>query len=269
MELSINPSYLLRKRNSSIKRSCIECIKLCKDAGFRLIDFDLTASPGNIICFDDWKERLYTIKEQINELSVNVDQAHAPFEFNNLENHGVMMGRAFEACKILGVNHLVIHADIYDKGDGEFNFDDALRIIYDFYAPFVEYAKKENIGVAIENLFETSKDGTRTRFTSNVEEQLAIINKFNDSIVTACWDFGHARVTYGDNQLDALKKIGGLLSSTHVHDNIYGMDLHQNVFLGGTNWEEIMKYLKESKYKGNFTYELVYGCIPDDLLSKY
>ena len=120
----------------------------------------------------------------------------------------------------------------------------------------------------IENLFDRD-DGIRTRFTSYIEEQKAIIDKFNDPCVTACWDFGHGQVSYGDKHLEALKELGNIVTCTHVHDNIYQTDLHHNIFLGNANWEEIVAYLKESGYKGKFTFEMVYGCFPDEFVQKY
>ena len=35
------------------------------------------------------------------------------------------------------------------------------------------------------------------------------------------------------------------------------------------DWDEIIKYLKETGYKGNFTFEMVYGCLPDEFIQKY
>ena len=40
-------------------------------------------------------------------------------------------------------------------------------------------------------------------------------------------------------------------------------------YFGGTNWEEAMSTLKGIGYNGSFTLELVYGCIPDELLPDY
>lgn len=102
-----------------------------------------------------------------------------------------------------------------------------------------------------------------------MEEQIAIIEKFNDPIVTACWDFGHGKVSYGKAHLDAMKQLGTRISCLHVHDNIYGMDLHQNPFFGDCDWEAAIAYLKEIGYAGKFTFEMVYGILPDALLGRY
>lgn len=40
-------------------------------------------------------------------------------------------------------------------------------------------------------------------------------------------------------------------------------------FLGETDWELGMKTLKEVNYEGDLTFELVYGCLPQELVFDY
>jgi len=267
MELSMNIGYLRKQRGTTEKRDIAECAKICKDAGFRYLDFDVLNCVDN----DNWENFFLETNETIKASDLVVDQTHAPFVYSRYEpeHYKTLMQRSFEASHILGAENIVIHADKYIPDEKGFDFDKALNEIYDFYAPYVEYAKKVGLGVAIENLFESDRNGPRKRFTSYTEEQKAIIEKFNDPLVTACWDFGHGNVSYGEDMLDAMKNMGSLITCTHVHDNIFRRDLHQNLFLGSTNWEEVIKYMKEMNYKGKFTFEMVYGCIPDALLPSY
>lgn len=266
MELSTNIGYLRKRRNTLELRSYKECAEILKKAGFKYVDF----SGNRYLMNSDWKETTLSIKEDFDKTGIIVDQTHAPFNYNDYdeETFKVHMQRAFEISKMVNAKNIVIHADKYTPDENGFDFGKALNTIYDFYAPYVEYAISVGMGVAIENLFDR-KDGVRTRFTSYVEEQKAIIEKFNDPLVTACWDIGHAKVSYGKNHFEALKELGSLVTCTHIHDNIYEMDLHQNLFLGDCNWEEVIKYLKDSNYPGKFTFEMVYGCIPDELVQKY
>ena len=267
MELSMNIGYLRKKRGTTEKRDIAECAKICKDAGFRYLDFDVL----NCVDIDNWENFFLEANEKLKEADLVVDQTHAPFVYSRYEpeHYKTLMQRSFEASNILGAKNIVIHADKYIPDENGFDFDKALNEIYDFYAPYVEYAKKVGLGVAIENLFESDRNGPRKRFTSYIEEQKAIIEKFNDPLVTACWDFGHGNVSYGEDMLDAMKEMGSLITCTHVHDNIFRRDLHQNLFLGSTDWEGVIKYMKEMDYKGKFTFEMVYGCIPDELLPRY
>ena len=266
MELSTNICYLRKRRGTTQTRTMAECAEIVKKAGFNFIDY----SGSYYLEQEDWQEQSKRDLETFNRIGLTVDQTHAPYNFSayDEETYKECMQRAFEINNIVGSKNIVIHADKYVPDENGFDFNKALKEIYDFYAPYVEYAKKEGFGVAIENLFDRP-DGIRTRFTSYVEEQKAIIEKFNDPCVTACWDFGHGKVSYGDKHFDALKSLGSLVTSTHVHDNISGQDLHQNIFLGNADWEEIIKYMKESGYSGKFTFEMVYGVLPDALVQKY
>lgn len=142
----------------------------------------------------------------------------------------------------------------------------SLQTAYEFYAPFVELGKKLGVGVAIENLFEIKN---KYIFTAKVEEQLAIIQKFNDESVSDCWDFGHGYVMHGENHLNELQKLGNLLTCTHVSDNTQKKDLHLIPFMGDINWKDVIAYLKEIGYSGNFNFELKLGAVPAPLLDSY
>lgn len=266
MELSMNIGYLKKRRGTNEKRSYKEIAKIVKTAGFKYVDFS-----DNYTGEDNWKELTLGIIEDVRSEGLIFDQSHAPFNYQDmpLEEFRKRVQRSFEIASMCGCEHIVIHADKYDPDENGFDTKKAVEEIYEFYAPLVEYAKKVNLGVAIENLFDWYPEGKRCRFTAYVEEQKAIIERFNDPIVTACWDFGHGKVSYPENYLDALKELGSLVTCTHVHDNIYDKDLHSNIFLGNTKWEEVIKYLKESNYGGKFTFEMVYGCIPDKFIQEY
>lgn len=266
MDISMGICYLRKRRGTTEARSMRECAKITREAGFRYIDF----SGNYYIANDNWRETTEQVLKDFSDFGLTVDQTHAPYVYSGIEENVYRehMRRSFELAHMLGAKHIVIHADKYTPDADGFDFDKALTAVYDFYAPYVEYAKKAGLGVAIENLFD-NKHGPRTRFTSLVEEQIAIIDKFADPIVSACWDFGHGKCSYGKDHLEAMRKLGQRLTSTHVHDNHWDIDMHQNIYFGDCDWEKAVAYLKEMSYNGKFTYELVYGVLPDALIGRY
>ena len=134
----------------------------------------------------------------------------------------------------------------------------------------VKAAKKHGVKIAMETLFEDrAPKGKRARFTSYVNELDDIVSKFGDPIVGICWDFGHARVSHGDEQFEEMRKVGDKIIATHVHDNHWSADMHLLPFEGDTDWNEGMKTLKEIGYNGALTFEMVYGCVPDELIPDY
>lgn len=197
-------------------------------------------------------------------------KSHAPYAYHlykDLPFYKEITRRAFEIGAILGVKHVIIHADLAQCRPETYSPADALVTAYEFYAPFVEQARRLGIGVAVENLFDDK--AKRSRFTATVEEQLAIIDRFNDSCVGACWDVGHGHVMYGDNHLNEIKKLGSRICCTHVHDNSQKRDLHLGPYLGVINWKEVVAFLKEIGYTGTFTYELKPVAFPDFLMETY
>ena len=266
MELATNFGYLERRRGTAEARPAEECAKIIKTAGFNFVDLGVSKYAK----MPNGKDEILKIKEILDKTGLVVEQTHEPSNWldYSADEYKEIMQRAFEVSKMVGAKNIVIHADKYLADEKGFDSEKALEKVYDFYAPFVEYAIKNNLGVAIENLFEGDKT-KRTRYTSYVEEQLAIIKKFDHPLVTACWDFGHGQASYGKESLEKMKELGSLLTSTHVHDNIYQLDLHGDIFSGEIDWETAMKYLRKMDYKGKFTLEQVYGTLPDGFVQDY
>ena len=271
MKISINEGYFRRTYDGNKQRNMFEAIQFCRDGGFENIDFDLGSSlpEQNLILREKYIEDTKLLREFCDRNGVEIDQSHARFDYVNIkrEDFKPQMIRTVEVSKILGVKNIVIHADSYYDPD----IDVSVKRIYEDYSPMVEVAKKCGVNIAIETLFENQlpKDEKRWRFTSTVEELDAIVSKFNDPCVGICWDFGHAKVMYEEKQFEQMKRVGDKIIATHIHDNYYSQDLHLPPYLGKTDWKEGLQTLKEIGYAGTLTLEIVYGCLPDELLMEY
>ncbi len=267
MEIAVNTGYFRKIYGSDEKRSDIECAKLCKKGGFSVVD----CSPG-FLTQKNWHEQAKQLSYDLKKENIRVEQSHAPFNRYNREPDDVFkekLRRSFIAAAELGAKNIVIHADEYVCEDGGYDSEKACRFAYEYFAPFVELAEKIGIGVAVENLFEDRGGQTRSRCTSTVSEILRIIELFNTKTVTCCWDFGHAAVSFKENMLNELKKIGKYVTCTHVHDNYIHEDTHLPIFLGKIDWSAHINYLKEIGYKGVFTYEFVYGSLPECVIEDF
>lgn len=274
MRLAINEGYFRKIYGSDKRLSLEESARICKDGGFDCIDLGMTSpvAEQNLILRTDYIGEAKKYREYCDKININVIQTHARYDFYNLdrENYISDMIKTVEVSKLLGAECVVVHADTYYDKEYRFDYKNVLEIIYDVYAPMVEAAKKQGIKIAMETLFEDrAPSGKRARFTSYVEELNDIVSKYNDPIVGICWDFGHARVSHGDSQFKEMEKVGDKIISTHVHDNYGENDLHLLPFLGKTDWTEGMKTLKKIDYKGDLTFEVVYGCFPDELQNDF
>ena len=266
MDISINATYLYRKRVNENPRSTDDCIRLCTEAGFKVLDY----TPN--IWSDAWELDVETVMNAAAKYGATIGQSHAPYNFYSklpLEKYTELLYRSVEASRRMGVRDLVFHADEYHPPKGmPYDGEAALAQVYEILAPVVEKTVSYGINAALETVFEDAtlkpKEGQRMHFCGDVNELIAIIDKFNDPKVTCCWDFGHARLGIGnDEQADAIRRMGSRISCTHIHDNYYGKDLHLPPFMGEIKWEEVMPALKETGYSGALTFEMVYGNLRD------
>lgn len=269
MELSFSLNYLEKVRGSKKPRDFSEMVAICRDAGFRFVDYTPDFQSA------DFAEKARRDREILDAAGIVVEQTHAPMNRYRAypdDQFDTYYKNVFEASGIVGAKYVVVHGDEYRVTD---RYDEAeiQNFAYDFLAPYVDYAKKNGMAVAIENLFEDHcfpEVNGRSRFTSTVEELKGLIQRFNDPAVGCCWDFGHAACSFGtDKMLSALRDMGSGIYCTHVHDNYYGRDLHVLPFHGEIDWETHMKYLKEIGYQGKFSFEMAYSSYPDALLGKW
>ena len=270
MELSMQLNYIM-EHGLGKRRSIYEAADLCCSAGFKYVDY----SPDFLS--EDWEKCAWRDKEILEKLGISVEQTHAPFNRYRQFDEDMFMTyfkRLFEASYILGAKYVVVHADEYRTVD-RYNEKEILEYTCGYLAPFVDYASSHGMTVAVENVFEDNNyrwpeiDG-KSRFTSRIDELISVIEKFSSPNVACCWDFGHAKCAFGnENMVDALDKVGKYVVCTHVHDNYKNSDLHLLPFLGETNWKENMAMLKKVGYSGKLSFEFAYGNIPDELISGY
>lgn len=268
MELSMSLNYLRKKRETNELRSLENAARMCHNAGFEFVDF----TPEFVA--DDWREQAYKAKETFDWIGISVEQTHAPFNRYGSYDPEIFpkyYQRLFEASKIVGAKYVVVHADEY-RTINHYNPDEIMDFTYDYLAPHVDYAVKNDMIVAIENVFEDNitqcpQIGGKSRFTSRIEELKGIIERFNTPSVACCWDFGHAKCAYGnDNMLNAMKEVSRYICCTHVHDNYYGKDLHLMPFLGEIDWESHLACMHNIGYQGKLSFEFVYGSFPEKIL---
>lgn len=268
MELSIGPRIFQRVNGN--RQSVGECMDFCAEAGFRTFDFGVCSRIGSCFLYeDDWERQANELAEYANAKGYVFGQSHAPYAYAmypDREYYREMTRRSFEIARILGAKYIVVHAELRDDPKEDFNEEKAFRRAYEFYAPFAELASKLGVGMAIENLFDFKR---RWNYTATVEEQIAIIDSFHDSNVSACWDVGHGHVMYGEDHLQQMKKLGKRITCTHIHDNSQKKDLHLPPYFGDIRWDEVMEAFQEIGYTGNFNLELKFGHYPEHLIQDY
>ena len=263
--LGIDIDYIYDSLGGFNRENMTEAIRLCKKYGFRNLDY-LSTIEG-----DDYLDAAKFWRDEIEKNGLTVHQSHAPsFRYSldkSLDEYKVALSRALDVAIELGTRYFVVHGDEYRLKENEvYDPEKILAFCRELFAPYVERARKNNISVAFENLFE---DVLGKRFTSDIDELLSLVDVFGkDSDVSICWDFGHANVAYKEGAIDAFKKAFPRITCTHVHDNYHGDD-HLLPTLGLMDWKSYMSYMRENGYKGNITFELVYGRIPREIMDDF
>ncbi|MBQ8340752.1 MAG: sugar phosphate isomerase/epimerase [Clostridia bacterium] len=266
MELSICANYLQKTELND--KSSFNMFRLCKEAGFTVVDY---TPAGNT-----WEQQVASLNRASELLELPIEQSHAPFNRYKkmpMENYKVLLDHAFEAAIRMHNKQIVVHGDDYRVPEGEeYDAEDAMKQMYELWAPYVELAAKNDLCVAFETVFEDNraKDAPPNRFTSRLDELIGLIDRFNDPHAVCCWDSGHARLAFtGEGMPDAMRTLGSRIICTHIHDNYYNRDLHVMPFYGDIDWRVQMATLKEIGYKGNLTFEFVYGNLPDQMVADF
>lgn len=260
MRLSTSTSFFGNMRDGGYI-SFVDSMKRCKAAGFNVLDacFCQAMNGKSDLVKENWQELMYNLRNEAEKLGIEFSQSHPVFIPGNIkgkpletqETFKVMIERSIIASSILGVKWAVLHP-VEEKALTEFDTEANIRANFECFDSIVELAKKNNVGVAFENMLE--RVTSKRRFCSHAGELAALVDAYNDPGVGACWDFGHGNLLYKDQRI-ALRTLGKRLKATHVADN-YGLDDdHMFPFHGTIDWPSLMPILTEIGYEGDFTYE--------------
>lgn len=261
MEQAITLNYIQIRRKSSEKRPLAEAVKLCREAGFTNFDY-----------ISDSFENALRDREILDSMQVKVTQSHCPFfryQDDGLNKFKSAASEAVKSAAALGAQFFVVHADEY-RMDDEISFDKMLKITHEYLAPVVDLCGEYGMRVAVENLFEEKGRPHRTRFCSEAEEVIGVIESFPDTGIGCCWDSGHHHVSFGDEDFfEKLEMLAPYILCTHIHDNRYGVDMHKPAFFGTIDWERVISVLKKYDYNGDFNWEFVHDRVPDEVYGEY
>mgnify|MGYP000871434959 CR=1 FL=1 len=240
--------------------TCKDSIEACVKAGYKVLDMNFASySRGTLpMTQPDWERWVKEQKEFADSLGVEWNQGHA--HFYNWESasqaerewHEELIRRSIIGAGIMGVKWLVVHPG-HGKDSAWYSRKESLAANLEAYARYGELARKHNVGICTENIFENQKS---RRYGAAPDEIIELYDAVGDpKSFGICWDTGHGHMT-GIDQPEALKLLGKRLKALHVADNHGQNDDHIAPYFGTIKWEPIMKTLKEIEYEGDFTFEI-------------
>jgi len=231
-------------------------LETIKKAGFDAFDFSMfdIENEQTLVSFDDYKERAYKVKAKADELGLICNQAHSFFptirkndeEWNK---KGMMLTiRSLEIAGILGAKYCIVHP--CDDYTAEENFE--------MYRELLPYAKKNNIKIALENMYNYYEELnlTTSAACSDPEDFNKHLSLLDKEYFGACLDIGHSEMR--DLHTSAVKMIEGLgdrLTCLHIHDNDLIHDYHKLPYTYNIDFDSIIDALAKVGYKGDITFE--------------
>lgn len=252
---------LLEKKKYTIEQS----LDICKDAGFEYVDFNFYdhGLEGEMLTKTNWLERIKEVREYADKIGLKFNQTHS-FCYRTKEAtdpsidhewYAELIKRSIIGTEILGASWTVVHPNSYM--DEEYCREKNFKFNHDYWKQFVQLGEQMKVGIAFENMFESSSVG---RYCSNVDELIELIDSYESDYVGACWDTGHAHLA-GVNQKKSIIKLGDRLKTLHINDNnnVNAKDEHLIPYYGTIDWDEIIIGLKKINYKNDFAYELKFA----------
>ena len=233
-------------------------------AGFEYYDANLWMLSGHDrpLARDDWREWAHELREHADKIGMKCRQAHGQtlsgkqwddLSYPDYDFVWEMNYRCIEAAQILGVDWMVMHPSNLPH-DPLYDRKKALDHNIAYIAPYLEFAKKLGIGIAVENMVDFG--GHRRRYCAgDPYEHIELVDAFNDPSLGMCIDTGHANNS-GVYAPDYIRLAGKRLKCLHIDDNLADKDAHLPPFFGTVDWKGVMKALHEIGYEGDFSFEL-------------
>ena len=236
-------------------RSVAAPIEAMAKTGFRHLDMSFYSviykgspwiAPG-----DGWKKEVEDSLEAAGRFGFDFCQAHSPDgeHFQEGEARDALIlatKRTIEACAMLGVPHTVIHAAGCGPSEAEFR-----RRNIAFYRLFEEVAEKFGVDLLTEN---SAEAWNPEYFLRTGKETRAFVEEAGIPRLHINWDTGHGNVQGCDQYSDILA-MGSELRALHIQDNDGRADAHLMPLAGTTNFDDVIRGLIDSGYRGDFTFE--------------
>ncbi len=246
-----------------------EAIRRTAAAGFDAVDLNLVLICNGTLGLhgDDWKKEAEKAAAAASDTGIELAQCHLPFRGKRvkcktpeeLEFYNEMFFRAIDVASFLNIPWAVIHPEtLRDSG---LSNEECLKINHERNDKYVEYALKNGLNLAYENM----TLGKCAGFCTYIDQLIELIDSYNDERIGACIDTGHANMVYKD-LYEPIVKLGHRLHCTHINDNLGKEDLHLPPFAGNIKWESVMRALRDINYRGTLNLEIgLNGHAPDAL----
>ncbi len=235
-----------------------------KKAGFDGYDYSMFyhgCENTSVLPYENWKERAEGIRKLAEEIGVACNQSHAPFpswlkgdeEYNKKAFADIV--KAIEITGILGGKVCVVHP--CNDATAEENAE--------FYNRLLPIAKRCEVKIGIENMWNWKNGKAAKAACSHHDDFLEHLRLLDEEWFVANVDIGHAEMEGLDTSAEKmLTVLGERVQALHIHDNDLYHDFHSLPFSVRIDFGKVCKALKEIKYRGDVTLEILLPYAPVD-----
>jgi sugar phosphate isomerase/epimerase len=149
-----------------------------------------------------------------------------------LEATRARFNQALDVAEVLKPVSIVFHSG-YEKWKYDHNVDLWIERSLAFWPEFIERARKLDMKIAIENIFEDTPDNL-----------VSLMQAIDNERVGICFDAGHCNLFTSVPLDEWLNKLGPYIIETHIHDNNGDFDSHFALGEGNIDFRKVISSLK-------------------------
>lgn len=230
-----------------------ETLDLIKKAGFDTFDYSMDYI-NEFFTSDNYLSNAQEIKRYADNNNLVCNQTHSlfpvwhkSFDQTEINKRIEYTKRILEISKILGAKNCVVHPI------NDFNEEKN----YAFYRNFLDLARRLDINIATENMFNCDKENRPILAAcSNHNNYKKLLDLVNDDHFVACVDVGHAELKGLDTSaVNMIENLGGYVKCLHIHDNELKYDRHGLPFSENIEFDLVLDALIRIDYRGDITFE--------------
>lgn len=245
-----------------------------REHGFSCIDFNMADTDAELynISETEAKKILLNEKQLAEKSGVKISQVHGPwrwpakdFSAEDRRERAEKMKKSLYMCSILGCENWVVHPIMpFGVEDAETeNAQKTWDMNIEFMNDILKTAKEYGITVCLENM-------PMPKFSLAAPERiLEFVKTIDDDNFKICLDTGHVSVFENLSLGGETRRLGKYIKVLHVHDNLWGMDLHLPPYYGIADWGDFASALEEIGFDGSFSLETNPPAkLPDDIFEQ-
>lgn len=212
----------------------------------------------------DREERLPALAELVEELGIEMDQAHititvdiASLDDERRRKDQDTVLRDLDVLSELGITYGVLHPGGFGQ---RHTLDDVKRqndVRLEAVSTLAAAAERAGVCLALENGIRTTGPDGAITWSGDITGLRTFIAEIGSPALGICLDTGHA-ILEGWDVPRAVREAGDLLVATHIADNDGSGDQHRLPYSYGSNvdWNQVMDAFGQIGFEGPFNYEV-------------